>query len=135
MSNHECACPLSTLSSVLALGSLQFLLPRSSASRMPLCSVATASRLKYLAVVATTVIATARPSTAFVGSSFSSTSTSAASSRRGGRRQQCQPSLTMGSPPLAAEERVVIVGGGIGDEGLRVGALGLNLNVAKRVGG
>lgn len=72
-----------------------------------------------LAIVATTVIASARPSAAFVGSLASAVSTSATTARtcllsaatRGGGRSQ---SLTMGSPPLGAGERVVIVGGGIG---------------------
>lgn len=91
--------------------------------QMPLCQAATASRLKYLAIVATTVIATTRPSAAFVGSF---TSASATSSKRGGRRQP----LTMGSPPLGAEERVVIVGGGIGEEkGTRGEGFRLNLAI------
>lgn len=37
----------------------------------------------------------------------------------------------MGSPPLGAEERVVIVGGGIGEKGLV--DEGLDLSVARRV--
>lgn len=97
-----------------------------------------------LAIVATTVavIASARPSAAFVGSLASSALStpathaaktrlllSAAATRGGGGSQ----SLTMGSPPLGAGERVVIVGGGIGKKKSGGWKTGLLMGTAMRI--
>ncbi|CAN0064405.1 unnamed protein product [Scytosiphon promiscuus] len=75
----------------------------------------TARRLGHLAVIATTVLGHALPASAFVvsfASAFSSrTSATSASSSASGKRSRGL--MSMGSPPLGAEERVVIVGGGI----------------------
>lgn len=80
----------------------------------PLCPATTANRLRYLAIVATTAFASTRHSAAFVGSFAAALSTKAASRLRGGQHQSA--TFMMGSPPLGDEEKVVIVGGGIGEE-------------------
>ncbi len=80
----------------------------------PLGPATTANRLRYLAILATTVFASTRHSAAFVGSFAAALSTKAASRLRGGQQQSA--SFMMGSPPLGDEEKVVIVGGGIGEK-------------------
>lgn len=74
----------------------------------------TVGRRRQIGVAITTAIASFQISGAFVVPSVSSTATSA-SVLSAGRVRQGYGGLTMSSPPVGPEERVVIIGGGIGE--------------------
>lgn len=94
----------------------------------------TAGRLGHLAVVATTVLGHALPASAFVFSFASALSSRTSAVTASAGKQTSRGLMSMGSPPLGAEERVVIVGGGIGERDAiagvktwRVWAMGLKI--------